>query len=143
MFFLGGLGFLAWGFWIGFEAAWMGVGFFVFFGLAPLVDVGWNECLLGFCEEVELAFPGEASMSGKSNPDGESSQFVVGKIVDRGKQHLFGGALLVFVVSCEIVGQIVGEGVGGEVDDGPKQDAQLCRGKHCGSIGNDALESGF
>ncbi len=60
-------------------------------------------------------------MSGEGKAKRKARQLVVGGVVDGGKQNLFGAAL--FVLVGDVLGQIVGEGVGVKVHDGPKQDA--------------------
>ncbi len=56
-------------------------------------------------------------MSGESKPDGEAGQLVVCGRVDGGQQHLFGAACGRSLLG-DVLGQIVGEGVGVKVDDG-------------------------
>ena len=100
-----------------------------------------NERDFGFGKEVALALAGYASVSGKCKPDGEHGHFIVRCGVDGGQQSLSNGALFVLVLPCKIVGKVVRERVGVEVDDSTKQDAQLCWAECCGGVCDDALEA--
>jgi hypothetical protein len=51
-------------------------------------------------------------VSGYGKPESKPSQFVVGEVVEGGKQYLLGGALFVLVFCRDFVGQIVGERIG-------------------------------
>lgn len=80
------------------------------------LGVWGSEDALGFGEEVQLAFVWNADVSSKCETQGEAGQLVVCGRVDGGKQYLFGAALFVLVVPCNVLGQVVGEGVGVKVD---------------------------
>ncbi len=84
----------------------------------PGLLLRWSEDGLGFGEEVELVLARDADVPGESKPDGEAGQLVVCGVVDRGQQHLFRTAAVVRCLGGKVLGQIVGEGVGVEVDDG-------------------------
>ena len=66
-------------------------------------------------EEVQFAFARNAAMPGEGDTDGEAGELVVACAFDKGKQNFLGAALLVIV--RHVLGQIIGEGVGVEVDE--------------------------
>ncbi len=134
--------FFAWALCFGLGTDWIRVDFLVFSALAPLPG-GRDECVLGFCKEIEFAFAGDASVPSKRKPDSKPGEFVIAEGVDGGQQYLLGGALFDLVPSSDTVGQVVGESVRVKVDDGTKQDAQLCRRKRCSGVRDDALEGSF
>ena len=105
---------------------------------AALLGPRWGEDGLGFGKEVELALARNADVSGEGKAKRKARQLVVGGVVDGGKQNLFGAAL--FVLVADVLGQIVGEGVGVKVDDGAEQSAELgcCEGFR--GVLKDALE---
>ena len=64
-------------------------------------------------------------MSGKCETQGEAGQRIVCGRVDGGKEYLFGATSFVLVVSCYVLGQIVGKGVRVKIDECAKQHTKL------------------
>ena len=108
-----------------------------------LLRLGWGKSGFGFGEEIELVLARDADVTGEGEAKRKGCQLLIGGGVDGGQQQFFGAALFVLVLGGDILGQIIGKGVGVEVDDGAEDNPQLSGGEAGGGCGDDALERGL
>ena len=84
---------------------------------------------------------GDAAMPCQGKPDGKARHLVLSGCVQSRQQYLFAAAVVLLL--CHLLGQVIRERVGVEVDDGAKQYPKLCRAEAGRGVLEDAVVGGF
>src|SRR6266702_1597024 len=96
----------------------------------------------GFGQKVDFAFAWNGCVSSKDKTESKPGEFVIRQSVDGGKQNLFGGLLVVFVVSSKVFGYVI-EGIGVDTDKGAEKHPQLGRAEHGRCLVENPVELGY